>query len=758
MRLAYAVVSLSLAAAGALHAQATTRRDTTGKLAPVTTTADSTKIAPLTPLKALTLPVTVGITKQQADTTVNTVDAEDEVKYLPSVLMRKRNNGDNQTVLGTRVWGIGGSARSLIFADGIPLTALIANNNGNGSPQWGLVSPAEIARIDLMQGPFSAAYAGNSIGAVMEITTRMPQTFQGSIAQTQTVMPFDLYGTDQSFGTEETTVDVGNRFGKVAVFASGNYMDNRSQPLAFATSTSFPNGTTGGYAATNKLGTAANVLGATSMLHARMANAKVKVAYDITPTLEAAYTIGYWGNLSDASDESYLEKSGQTTFASQSSFASGFYHLDEQHLANAVSLRSNSTGDWDVDASASYFNYATDNQRLPTAVTAADTFGTAGHVVRMNGTAWRTADAALTWHRGGPMATHTVTLGVHEDQYTLMNTTYNTPDWWTGDSLSGISSEGSGDTRTDALWAQDRWRLASSLLLTVGGRAESMRGYDGININGSTTVHQPDVSFSRFSPKAVLAWAADSDWSVTGSLGKAYRFATASELYQLVTTGATQSSPNPNLRPDDVLATELRVERRLPDGTVGLSYFEQDVRDEIISQYEPLVAGSSTLYSYLSNVNRVRARGLELAFATGNVLLPGLGFSGGATYLDATVLADSGRASASAAPGSDIGKQLPNIPRWRATLVSTYRASNRLSLSLAGRYSGKLYTTLDNTDVNFDTYQAFSDWFVADARALYRVDRNWSASLGVDNLLDRKYFLYHPFPQRTFAANLTYAW
>ena len=104
-----------------------------------------------------------------------------------------------------------------------------------------------------------------------------------------------------------------------------------------------------------------------------------------------------------------------------------------------------------------------------------------------------------------------------------------------------------------------------------------------------------------------------------------------------------------------------------------------------------------------------------------------------------------------------IGKFLPNIPKWRANVVSTYRPGERLALTLAGRYSGKLYTTLDNADVHFNTYQGFSEWFVADARANYRVDSHWSASLGADNLLNRKYFLFHPFPQRTFVGGLKYA-
>jgi iron complex outermembrane receptor protein len=96
------------------------------------------------------------------------------------------------------------------------------------------------------------------------------------------------------------------------------------------------------------------------------------------------------------------------------------------------------------------------------------------------------------------------------------------------------------------------------------------------------------------------------------------------------------------------------------------------------------------------------------------------------------------------------------MPDWRGTATVTYRPDHRFTYTLAGRYSGKLYTTLDNADVNPNTYQGFSEWFAADTRLSYRANESWSASLGVDNLLNRKYFLFHPFPQRTFVGGLKY--
>src|SRR3954468_19291508 len=213
-RFVAAVAVLSLLA-GRAHAQqaSPTRGDTVQKLTTINVTAEREDRSSVKPIQLLTLPVTVSITQRRAEETVNLVDAEDAVKYLPSVFLRKRNYGDTQATLATRVGGTSSSARSLIFADGVPLTALIANNNTVGGPRWGLVSPAEIARIDMMMGPFSAAYSGNSMGAVVEITTRLPEKFEGSINQTQSLQSFSLYGTKRNFATTQTGASVGDRFG-----------------------------------------------------------------------------------------------------------------------------------------------------------------------------------------------------------------------------------------------------------------------------------------------------------------------------------------------------------------------------------------------------------------------------------------------------------------------------------------------------------------------------------------------------------------
>ncbi len=710
-------------------------------------------------LTPLGLPQTASVTAQRLEETVNLVDTEDAVKYLPSLFLRKRNYGDTQAVMATRVWGVSSSARSLVFADGVPLTALIANNNTIGAPRWGLVAPSEIARVDVMYGPFSAAYAGNSMGAVLEITTRLPEKFEASINQTAAFQNHSLYGTKDTYATYQTAVTAGDRVGKFAYWVSANYQDSESQPLSYITSATFPTGTTGGYAAVNKLNQPANILGSSGLLHTQMANFKTKVAYDLTPALRAAYTFGLWRNDASSRVETYLRNAvGDPTFAGQAGFATGTYQLEQQHNSHSLSLRTDTQGSWDFEAAVTRYAFDKDQQRSPTTASATNApgpgLGAGGRIAVLDGTGWTTVDVKGVWRPDICTGTHIISFGAHDDRYRLFNPTYNTADWYAGGAPTGIATEGDGKTRTEALWIQDIWQVAPTVRVTSGLRFEDWRAYDGYNVNGSATVKQPEVSRSDWSPKLAATWTPSPRWAVTASVGQAYRYATASELYQLVSTGTTFTSPNPNLKPDDVLAAELRVERNFEQGSVRLSLFQDDIHDAIISQFKPLAAGSTQLYSYISNVDRVRARGVELALQRNDLFVRGLEFSGSATYLDARTLATSGAANASG--GSAIDKRLPNIPEWRATFLLTYRPNRQWAFTLGGRYSSLLYTTLDNADVTPNNYQGFASWFVADVHVNYRINAHWSASAGVDNVLNREYFLFHPFPQRTVVLDAKY--
>jgi iron complex outermembrane receptor protein len=728
------------------------------------------------------LPVTTeSVTARKAEETVNAMTVEDTLKYLPNVLIRRRFIGDTQAPMATRTTGINASARSLIYTDGILLSTLVNNNNQNGSPQWFMVAPDEIERIDVMYGPFSAMYPGNSYGAVTDITTRMPQRFEAGATISGASQNFSQYGTSDHYPATQANINLGNRSGAFSWWLSVNHLSSFSQPVTYLTvnqSTTAAGAAlpviSGAFADRNRTGAAIQVIGAGNLTHTVQDSAKLKLAYDISPALTAAYTLGYWQNSAQAVSQSYLTtangapffggSSGNVNIGGKSYSAAAIGSLfssntvDQEHWMQALSLKSRNEGPWNWEAIATRFDYGKDITRTSTGLYPVAQTSGPGRISDAGATDWSTLDLRGSWRQRGKDAQHSVSFGAHYDQYRLANPSYNTSDWVSGGN-GALFSDSRGNTRTQALWAQDAWRFAPDWVATIGARYEWWRAYDGFNFataagGAGFPVNQPEVDKSGFSPKLSLSWQASDAWSVTGSFGRALRFPTVGELYQNIQTGTTFTQANPFLKPESVLAGELALERNSVDSKLRVSLFEEHVSDALISQTST-IAGIATPVSFVQNVDKTRQRGIELVAQQQNLMLRGLELSGSLTYVDAQITANSGYVPTS--PGAtSVGKRTPYVPKWRATAVATYRPDDRWAYTLAGRYSSRLYATVDNTDINPATYQGFEGYFVADARVLYRFDQHWTGALGIDNLNNRNYFLFHPFPQRTFYAELKY--
>ena len=89
----------------------------------------------------------------------------------------------------------------------------------------------------MLYGPFSARYAGNSIGATINITTRMPDQFELYGDALGAVQDFHLYGTNSTPGTWQLSAGIGDRMGAFSWRLSENHLDSTGQPLGLATLT-----------------------------------------------------------------------------------------------------------------------------------------------------------------------------------------------------------------------------------------------------------------------------------------------------------------------------------------------------------------------------------------------------------------------------------------------------------------------------------------------------------------------------------------
>ncbi|MBS0333079.1 MAG: TonB-dependent receptor [Proteobacteria bacterium] len=756
-----ATTALAVALAAGAARAADSDADQASTVSSVTVTAPSS-IANLADV-----PNTVStVTADQLDRTTNVLTPEDALRYVPDVLVRQRHIGDTQSPITSRTSGVGASARTMLFVDGILLSALIGNNNTSASPKWGLINPDAIERVDVLNGPFSAAYAGNSIGSVIAFVTRMPSKLEAQVEVQGASQSFSKYGDDKDYGTARFAGSVGDRVGPFAFRLSYNHLDNHAQPLTYATAT-VSSGTanpgtavTGAFTDANRTGAPIYVLGANGVEHQVQDNLSGRFTWDLTPTVTAAYTFGLFNNNDDSTVHSYLRDAagnpayagalniaGRTYSVAASTFSNGVYHLDETELAQGLSISSHTGGVFDYDVTLTGFDYLKSHQRVPTTALPAAFAGGAGSDAELDGTSWITFDADGRWR---PVAGHTVMFGLHNDDYLLDSPKYAMTNWL-GSAGGALQTLSKGQTHTWALWAQDVWAITPKVKLTVGGRYEWWEAEKGLNVSATPALdaHQPTVKAEAFSPKAVAAWSPFEGWTFKGSVGVANRFPTVSELYQAVTTGTILSVPNPNLRPERAISSELSVEKAWSTGSARISLFDEHVHNALISQIGTL--NNTPNVTFVQNVDRTRSTGVEFVADQKDLLIKGLELSGWVTYLDAETVKDP------TLPAAE-GKRLPQLARWRGAVVATYSPTDRWAFTLAGRYSDRMFATLDNSDHYANTYQGFGAFFVADVHVRYRLNDHLALGAGVDNLNDRKYILFHPFPQRTVLVDLKYSY
>jgi len=278
-------------------------------------------------------------------------------------------------------------------------------------------------------------------------------------------------------------------------------------------------------------------------------------------------------------------------------------------------------------------------------------------------------------------------------------------------------------------------------------RYERWDAYGGALGNANGMLGYADRNANALSPKVALQWDATDVWRFRLSFATGTRFPTVGELFQGTISNNAIVNNNPNLRPEKAIDWDFTAERDVGVGVVRASVFQSDLRDSIYSQ--TTVSGASTVTN-ISNVDRVRVRGIELAFSGQSVGLRGLD-------IDANVSASNAQILADAANPAYVGSRFPRIPRMRANLLASYRFDEHWLASVGVRYSGRQFNTLDNSDVNPDVYGGTSTFTVVDLKARYRFDRHWVASVGIDNLTDRRYYVFHPYPGRTFFGELKWS-
>lgn len=714
---------------------------------------------------------------------INALNVEDLMKYAPNFFVRKRFIGDNNAVPGFRGTHSTQSARALVMVDGFVVSNFLGNSFGF-APKWGVVGPGEVEQFDIVYGPYSARFGGNSMGGIINISTRAPRAREAFASVQSFVQPYRQYGTDQTFfgWSAEAGVSWKQANGPWSVRLSYRHFENDGQPqqwsflnpasgTAPATTvtgavidpdilTRIPTATGVPSTTTRPSGTVlandpAPIFASTSPVDTTHDQVRAKLGFD-TGTVSIEGLFVYWWNTEDETrPDCYLRDGagavvceGRVRVDGRLLNASGANLVirDKQELLAGLKLAGTLAG-WDSRLNLSRFSVVSQRTRQSNGYANGLANGP-GQVTSQGPTGWWTIDA-LAERAFGPVE---LALGVQANWYETDQTRVNTSNWRTV-SAPAFALRTAGRTRTIGGFAEAEWTATEQLSLTAGLRIDAWKASAGLleQVVAGQVRRQvyPVRTDTAVSPALSAVYTLGDGWTTQLSLAMATRFPTVGELFQGGFDSQGNFNPNsfdPTLRPERSRDANLIVRRDWDQVTLTGSLFAQWVRDTIFSQTVFIGPAAGVFASSNRNIERTRQYGVELIGQTRDVLVEGLTLDINLAYIDS-------QPTRSVLTPAAVGVQFPRIPRWRINANARYDVSEALQLSMGWRFATRPNSDLTGAQRG-DTFGYASELSVVDVRATWAPSAQLQLGLGIDNLFNNQYWAFHPFPQRTFVADL----
>jgi iron complex outermembrane recepter protein len=705
-------------------------------------------------------------------TAVNALNTEDLMKYAPNFFVRKRYSGDSNGVPGFRGTHSTQSARTLVKVDGFVVSNFLGNSFGF-APKWGVVGPGEVKQFDIVYGPYSARYAGNSIGGIVDITTRNPEKTEAFATVQGFVQPYKQYSTKDDYYGYSAEAGVGwkQKDGPFSLRLTGRYFRNDGHPQSFYGLT--PVTGAPGVAVTGAVtdpeavaaisegrgisgspGTATNpIFAAQAPAEISQKQVKFKAAYD-DGAITGQALFAFWRNTDNQfSLDCYLRDGagnvvceGRVTIGAQTYTASGAnlsITKRDEYLAG-LKLAAPIGKNWQTQLAVSTYQIAKSKGFTSNGFVAGNANG-AGTLAQQGPTGWYTGD--LTIENKTP--SNEFAFGATSNLYQTDQTRFSTTNWRSG-AGQAFTTQTFGKTRTLSAWVENRFLIADGAI-SLGVRYDNWRAFDGgLGRIGTGTLAGQQV-FNRYatrkedaiSPKISGEAKLANGTLIQLSLARATRFPTVGELFQGSINGDGSFNVNsfdPNLKPEK--SYDLNALASHDFGKVKLtgSFFFQRVDDTIFSFSGFNQNGVTT--SSFKNIDRTRQIGFEAIFESRDWLIDGLDLDANLAYINSKTISNPAAQAAE-------GVQFPRIPKWRINGNARYALTDAVQTSLGLRYASRPNTDLFGLQRG-DTFGFTSALFALDARVNWALNKQFRLSAGVDNITNNKAWVFHPYPQRTF--------
>lgn len=680
---------------------------------------------------------------------VNAVNAEDVLRYAPALIVRKRYVGDANATLSFRNMHTTQTPRALVTVDGFTISDFLGADFTT-APKWAVLAPDDIAGADIIYGPTSARYSGHAMGGAMRIRTR-------AVTQTAMRATLQVFGQDyRYYATDERlfgwSADAGADValaGDGGLSVSYRHFENRGQPQEWRS-----------VSAASPYGDQAIVDPRLPFLRIGAQDSAVDSTEDqlrlrVRSDLGGGWEVHALAALLVKREETLNPKSflkdadGAESFVGVSGVNVGIARSAQ--LLTGIGLSGEVAG-WRLDLSASRFDILSGKERRSDNFDVAT--GARPHSGRLTAkdAHWNSFEGVAERCLGA----HGLALGLSYAGYADDSRTYVASDWRRA-SLTGLRDASGGRTRLLGVFVEDAIALSPRLTVTLGLRYEHWRASGGFLTDGGTTIRYAARSADAWSPKAALGFQPDARTEIIASAALATRFPTVRELYQagLIAYGPhvgglDLNGFDPDLAPEKAVDLQLAVSRRIGGARLVLTGYRQSVRDNIFSQTIAIPApgtGDLMQSSLMTNIGKVRSWGADVALSADRVLIDGLAFDANLSWIDARITHNPLNPAL-------VGNRFPRVPRWRANASLRYSPNANWSLAANFRHQSTPHRNIENNATSLcDTFYCVSPFAFVDLKATRRFGA-FELSAGVDNLLDEKAFVYHPYPGRSFVLNL----
>ena len=698
------------------------------------------------------------VTEEQLEK-INFATAEDAIGLEPSLVVRRRFIGDPNGVIGIRGSNMFQGHRSLVFSDGLPLHYHL-QTRFSGAPRWSLVAPGEIEEVEVIYGPFSAEYSGNSMGGVVNIKTKSPAERKFTLAGSLFSQDYDELGTNENFNGGKGFFSYEDKIGNLTLFASYNHLENESQPLSFFFD-EFSAGTggvavSGAFSGEDEFEVPVFYYGDSGTEKARTDLFKIKLGYDLGD-YELRASLAYEERerrLADINNfvvdsmgnpvwDGMVHMNGQEFRMRGNRFEERYQERDSLLFGLGLSGPV-ADSDWVFDLYFSEFDILKDNEirtgrnpEDPDFITE-NTVNFAGRFTDSDDdTGWRTFDtkAGTDYLFGSDRAR--LSIGYHYDRYELSIEPFRYDS--INDILGADRGASGGQTSTQALFAQFGYALSDKLDLALGLRYEDWETSGGFSRSGTTLVERRDEQ--EISPKFSLGYFPTDDIVIRYSLARAVRFPLVEELFRNESAGTRQFISDPALEPEDGIHHNLSFEKFINNGSVRFNLFHE-VIDDVIFTFSATDLMSNTITTTLP-VDEVTTTGIEFIYNQNSIYRTPFDMRFNVAYTDAQITENN--------LNPDIeNNEFPRIPEWRSNLLVTYNFSDMLNLNTSIRYASDTYGELDNSDRAEEVFGAQDEYLFVNMKANWQATKDVRIGAGVENVFNEEAYVFHPWPSRTF--------